>query len=177
MKNLISVALLLVLLPGISPAQVLHSREEALQRAFPGAEHIETIHLYLTASQRQAFERVTGAASDSALYTFYIGHREGRRLGIAAIESAPVRTQPATLLVVLNPDLSVRFVEVLAFFEPSEYFPSPRWLAQFAGRGGATDLNLGKDLHGITGATLTTQAVLRQVRRTTAMAAFIPGEN
>lgn len=152
-------------------------REEALQQAFPEADHIEAIHLYLTATQRQAYERVTGTASDTSLYTLYIGYLEGRRLGIAAIESAPVRTQPATLLVVLNPDLSVRFVEVLAFFEPSEYSPSPRWLGQFAGRSGVMDLRLGKDLHGITGATLTTQAVLRQVRRTTAMAAFLPREN
>lgn len=177
MRRLISVALFLILIPDISHAQILHSREEALRLAFPGAERIETVNLYLTASQRQTLELATGAAGNTSLYTFYIGYRDGRRLGIAAIESAPVRTQLATLLVVLNPDLRVRLVEVMAFFEPSEYSPSPRWLAQFAGRTGRGDIRLGTDLHGITGATLSTQAVLRQVRKTTAMATCLPGES
>lgn len=176
MHRLLFFALLLLLCPGLSRAQPGPTRTEALKRVLADAERIETVSLYLTAEQRHTVEQASGGAGTSSLCTFYVGYRQGRRIGVAAIESAPVRTQPATLLVVLNPDLSVRRVEVLAFSEPNEYSPSPRWLAQFAGRSAQTGLRLGDDLQGITGATLSTQAVLRQVRRTTALAALLPQE-
>lgn len=72
-------------------------------------------------------------------------------------------------MVVLDPDGKVRFIEILAFFEPEEYKPAKRWLDQFGGKTLSPQLRIGGDIQGITGATLSAQAIARQVRKSSAM--------
>lgn len=163
-------ALLLgLLLPAAAGAGAYMNRAEALELAFPGAERVETVNLFLTAEEAQEVARLSGAPLDSALFTFYVGRRGETVTAYAAIEAATVRTLPETVLVVLDPDGRVRFTEILAFFEPEEYLPPRRWLAQFAGRSLSPELRVGGDIQGITGATLSAQAVTRQVRKTAAL--------
>ncbi|GAB4253449.1 FMN-binding protein [Deferrisoma sp.] len=157
-------------------AGTYHTKEEALRLAFPGADRVDTRTLYLTETQAREVETLSGARLEGRVYTFYVGLREGKPLGYAAIEAATVRTLPQTLLVVLGPDLRVRSVRVLAFFEPEEYLPPERWLAQFRGRGLDPDLRVGGGIQGITGATLSAQAVTRQVRRVLALARLLGSE-
>lgn len=173
MKTLIVLLTLLFLLPGSGRSEVRYSRDQALKLAFPRADRIEPRNLFLNDSERAAVGRAAGTHLDSGLYTFYVGYRGGEVTGYAAIEAATVRTQPATVMVVLNPDRSVRLVEILAFFEPPEYRPQQRWLAQFGGRRLGPQLRVGSDIQGITGATLSAQALTRQVRKTLAMAAYL----
>ena len=170
MKYLLSILLLqLLALPGISWGGALMSKADALKLAFPAAERIETINLFLTEAQMAQVKRRSGVTPDSALYTFYVGKKGQEITGYAAIEAATVRTLPETVMVVLNPDGSVRFTEILAFFEPSEYMPSKRWLDQFRQIRLSTALRVGADIQGISGATLSAQAITRQVRKTTAL--------
>jgi len=173
MKHLLLLVLLLSLatLPGLAAAD--SPRDAALARAFPRAERIETRTLFLDQDQRAEAGRQSGVPIGSSLYTFYVGYRDGRVLGYAAIEAATVRTQPETVMVVLNPDRSVRFVEILAFFEPPEYRPPQRWLDQFRDRRLDPKLRVGGEIQGITGATLSAQALTRQVRKTVALAAYL----
>ncbi|GAB6062741.1 FMN-binding protein [Deferrisoma palaeochoriense] len=157
-------------------AGTYHTKDEALRLAFPEADRVDTRTLYLTEAQAHEVEALSGARLDGRVYTFYVGLKGERPLGYAAIEAATVRTLPQTLLVVLGPDLRVRWVRVLAFFEPEEYLPPERWLAQFPGRGLGPDLRVGGGIQGITGATLSAQAVTRQVRRVLALAQLLAPE-
>jgi Na+-translocating ferredoxin:NAD+ oxidoreductase RnfG subunit len=76
-----------------------------------------------------------------------------------------VRTVSEALLVALTPEGTVRSVRLLAFHEPEEYRPPSRWLAQFEGAHLGPGLRLGRDVHTIAGATLTSRAATRAVRR------------
>jgi len=58
---------------------------------------------------------------------------------------------------------------MLAFHEPSEYQPPPRWLGQFEGRALSPELHLHRDVHALAGATLSSQAVVRSVRTVLAL--------
>jgi Na+-translocating ferredoxin:NAD+ oxidoreductase RnfG subunit len=167
----IAVALTLVLAAfgSIAQGKVYLPKGDALQLAFAGADEIETVNLYLTEEEMKEVSRASGASVDSALYTFYVGKKEGQTLGYAAIEAATVRTLPETVMVAMNPDGSVGFVEILAFFEPEEYKPSKRWLDQFQGERLNANLRVGGDIQGLTGATLSAQAITRQVRKSSAM--------
>jgi len=149
--------------------RVFSTREEALQQAFPGADSIDMVNLYLTEQELEQVYRASGVKPDSSLYTFYAGRSNGRVTGYAAIEAAIVRTLQETVIVVLEPDGSVRYTEILAFFEPDEYRPPKRWLDQFIGKVLSTQLRIGGDIQGITGATLSAQAITRQVRKSAAM--------
>lgn len=149
------------------------NKDQALKLAFPTADAVETKTLYLTGEQKSRLAALSGAAPESAIHTFYRGRDAGTVTGYAAIEATTVRTLPQTLLVALTPDCRVRFVEVLAFFEPAEYKPPGRWLDQFREASLSPGLRVGGDLQGITGATLSARSVARQVRKTTALCSFL----
>lgn len=115
-----------------------------------------------------------GTAPESRLFTYYRGTRDDALTGFAVIDIHTVRTLPEALLVVLTPTGTVERVVLLAFHEPPEYRPSERWLGQFAGRRLDTDgWRVGRDLHGISGATLTAHAVRDAVRRIVALHAVV----
>jgi hypothetical protein len=68
---------------------------------------------------------------------------------------------------VLDPGGSITRVLLLAFYEPPEYRPPDRWLAQFSGRreGDGRDWRVGRGVHGLSGATLTAHAVSDALHR------------
>jgi Na+-translocating ferredoxin:NAD+ oxidoreductase RnfG subunit len=158
-----------LVLTGIAWSGAYMTRSQALDLAFPAADRVETVNLYLDQEQVGEVERLTGSMLKSPIYTFYQGWAGDQVVGYATIEAATVRTHPETVMVVLTPQGQVRFVEVLAFFEPEEYLPSKRWLAQFVGQELSGNLRVGGEIQGITGATLSAQAITRQVRKVTAL--------
>lgn len=159
-----------ITLAGLAWGGTYLSKTEALKRAFPQADRVETVNLFLTPEEVTEISRLAGAPLTSPLHTFYVGKKGTQTLGYAAIEAATVRTMPETVMIVLTPDARVSFVEILAFFEPEEYLPSRRWLQQFVGAQLSDALRIGGSVQAMTGATLSAQAVTRQVRLTTALA-------
>ncbi len=159
------------------PAQstVFHSREEALQVAFPDADRTEPRDFFLTPEQRSEIEHRAKAPLDSNLITVYVGYRGDQTIGYAMLDTHVVRTLPETFLVVLKPDGVVAATHVLAFYEPLEYLPGDRWLAQFLGKRLQEDLQVGRGIAAITGSTLSSRAVAAGVRRALAIHAVLLG--
>jgi len=153
------------LIAGAAQATVYYARDEALKLAFPDAERVETRDLFLTAEQRAAIEDRAKSKLDSDLLTIYIGHRGDQILGYAIFDTHTVRTLPETFLVVLTPGGKVASTYLMAFYEPTEYSPPPRWLAQFRDASLTDDLRVGRGIAAITGSTLTSNAVTGGIRR------------
>ena len=156
---------------GTAPAAgaVFHSRSEALGLAFPDADRIERKSFVLTEVQKQAVEEQSRAPLDSQLVTVYTAHGPEGPIGYALIDIHRVRTMNEALLVVLGNNGRVRSLRLLAFHEPPEYMPPPRWLEQFEERSSEDSLRVRGDIHAIAGATLSTRAVTRAVRRSLAL--------
>ena len=150
-------------------AEVFASKREALEQAFPGSDSIESRTLVLDDEQAAAIERRSHGELESRLATIHTGIRDGRVLGYAIIDVHTVRTFPEAFLVVLDPGGRVVSTRILAFYEPPEYMPPERWLAQFDQRRLEPSLSLGGSIHGIAGATLSSHAVTRGVRRALAL--------
>ncbi|BCA79914.1 FMN-binding protein [Desulfuromonas sp. AOP6] len=167
---------LLLLAPDLSLGKALMSKSEALKLAFPEAERVETIHLFLSPAEMEQVKKLSGVLPDSPIFTFYVGKKAEQTTGYAAIEAGVVRTLPETVMVVLNTDGTVRFTEILAFFEPPEYMPAKRWLDQFRNIQLSPELRVGGGIHGISGATLSAEAITRQVRKITAMGSILLSE-
>lgn len=165
-------ALALLVMGGLAApradAKVFHSQEEALELAFPGADRIDSRTYIITGSQKRAIEKLARSELESELITLFSGWRGDELLGRAFIDVHTVRTLPEAFMVVLSPAGQVTSLRVLAFYEPSEYMPTTRWYQQFDGAdreklsGG---LRLGRDVHGVVGATLSARAVTKSVRR------------
>lgn len=161
--------LLCLLAAAPAAAEVFLSQREALGLAFPGADQIEKKSVVLDDAQAAAVERLSGAKLESRLVTLHQGYRGGELLGYALIDIHNVRTLPEAFLVVLSPDGRVASLHMLAFYEPSEYKPPARFLAQFGERSLDAELRLGGAIHGIAGSSLSARAVTTGVRRSLAL--------
>ena len=157
----------LTLLSPVS-VQAQTTREEALARLFPGAR-IEAERVFLTEAQRQRAEELSGVDVDSLLIARYVATEGDRVVGLAYIDTHVVRTKNESLLIGLNPDRTVRRVEVTAFLEPTEYMASEAWYAQYESRGLSDDLDLQRAIRPIAGASLTGRAATEAVRRALAI--------
>lgn len=160
----IVVSLMVMVMTSSLPAQVRMTREDALTLYFPGAE-VTRKTVFLTAVEAEAIQTRARTNVESKIVTYYRAAKNGATVGTAFLETKTVRTMPATFIVVINPDTSVRAVEMLAFHEPEDYLPSARWLGQFAGKGPDDDLFLKRGIHSIAGSTLSAQAISDAVRR------------
>ncbi len=144
-------------------ARVLLSQKDALSFAFPSAKP-ERKTAFLTDAQAQAVEKAAQAKLESKVWTYYVSGST-----TAYFESHLVRTMNETIMVVVGADAKIAFVEILSFAEPDDYRASKRWLGQFPGRELEDDLALRRGLRGIAGASLTSEAVTRAVRRVLAV--------
>ena len=137
--------------------------DQALAQAFPGAR-IERRTLALSPADVKTVESRARARCASRLATAYVAWRGDTLAGVAWTDRRVVRTREALLLVAVAPDTTVARIEVLAFFEPPDYRPVPRWLALFRGRGARAPLTPPRTVPAVSGATLTSRAVNESAR-------------
>lgn len=163
---------------GSARGEVFHSRESALKLAFPEADRVEAVDVILTREQAAEVQRRAGVRPESRMVTAYAGWRGSQALGWAFLDTHDVRTLPETVMFVVSPEGRIEQARLLAFHEPPEYRPAGAWFARLAGAGLDDDLRLGRRVDGISGATLSAQAVAAAARRVLAVwrVALAPSE-
>jgi hypothetical protein len=175
-RALVAAVSCLGLLAGGSPAgsAVLVTQEEALELAFPEAE-VERRTAYLDEARMEEARRLAGPGVPitSALVPYYVASRSGEPVGVAYFDTHRVRTEAATVMVLVGPDDRLRRLEMIAFDEPPDYLPRPAWLAQFQDRPLDAELTLKKRIRPMTGATLTARGLTAAARRALALHAVI----
>jgi len=166
----LAAAALIVLASGTMRGKVLLTQEEALRLAFPAGTKVERRTAFLTPSQQTAAAKLARATrTPSALVSFYVGSREGREIGTAYFDTHVVRTEPETLMILIDPSGGIARIEVLSFAEPEEYLPREPWYGQFAGKKLDDDLALSRGIRPVAGATLTVRATMEAARRVLAI--------
>ena len=161
----VAVLIAAVLLASSTGATVFYTQDDAFALAFPGATRVEGETFILTGEQVKELERLGRAKLPRKVLTIHSAWKDDTLLGYAHIDVHTVRTKPEALLVVLNPDAEVTDTRVLAFHEPLEFMPSDSWYRTFVGQDMDSDLRVGFDVDGVTGATLSTWATVDSVRR------------
>lgn len=159
------VVALLVAAPTPVAAKIFASQKQALAEAFPEATRIDRKTFVLTRTQADRIESLSGMPVEARVVVFHAAYQGDRPLGYAEVAVHKVRTQPEAMLIVLTPEGRVRSVRIIAFHEPLDYLPTDRWYAQFAGKKRGDGLTLGREIHGVVGATLSAQAAADAVRR------------
>ena len=162
--------------PPAAVAQVL-TQAEALELAFPGAQ-VERRTAYLESDQLERARALAGGDVDieSEIVTHYVATRNGEFVGVAYFDAHIVRTHREVLMIVVDPDATIRRIETVAFREPPEYEAPDGWLELFEDRRLDGDLSLKGEIPPMTGATLTAVAVTRSARRVMALHSVItPG--
>ncbi len=156
---------LLILWVAPVSAQLLMTQEEALRSAFPDSASVIRQTLFLTDAQVSTIQNQARAQVESKLVIYYRAVQAGKTTGYAFFETTTIRTKPATIMVVVSPDSSLRLLQILAFYEPHDYLPAPRWLTLFQNKFLNDELWPKRSIHQITGATLSVQALTLAARR------------
>ena len=157
--------LFVFLIAASADARVLLTQEQALATAFPAPATVARQKFFLTPEQLAAARKESGVDFDDRLVVRYAGS-DGR---VAYFDTHRVRTEPETVMVVVNPDGSVDRVEILSFNEPTDYFPKRRWLDQLLHRKLDDELALNRGVRPISGASLTGRALVNATRKVLAL--------
>ena len=151
-----------------APSKVYLTVKEALELAFPGCE-VKKETVFLTKEQQAEVAKLVKGGDTVRIVWPYVARKDGTIVGTAYFDTHKVRALKETLMVVVTPAAKVARIELLAFAEPPEYVPRTSWYGQFLGKPLSDDLNLGRGIRGVTGATLTGRAATRAVRRSLAV--------
>lgn len=167
---MLALALLLALAPaaGGGAGRVFLTVDEALALAFPECS-IERATEVLSEAEEARVERLAGGELDGRLVRPYRARKDGLLVGTAYFDAHKVRTKNEVLMLVVTPAERLARVEVLSFAEPPEYLPRASFYAQFAALRLDERLDLGRDVRGVAGATLSAEAATRAARRTLAL--------
>jgi len=164
----------LLLTRGTAELHAQLSLQEALAGAFPPPAEVERRTAFLTAQDLAAVQASAGrdAPVTQRVVTYYLARKDGKPVGVAYFDSHRVRTLNEVVMIVVEPGDSgkaggdrIRSVEVLRFAEPPEYHASSPWLDQFKGKALDQELSLKRSIANMTGATLTSNAIVRATRR------------
>jgi len=146
----------------------------AVERAFPDCA-IERTTAYLDEAKRARVRALTGDDGKGVVYPYRVA-KDGVLIATVYLDRHVVRSKMETLMVAVGADGSLTRVEVLAFAEPKKYRPRQGWYDQFAGTSLATRPRIGRNIDGISGATLTSRATTRAAVRTLATHAVLDGD-
>jgi hypothetical protein len=149
-------------------SKIFYSKNEAMELAFGKDAQIEVLSLFPDKTEITKIESDAKVKLESGMFSFYVGKKQGKIVGYAAIESETVRTKPETLMVVLSPEGQIQKVTLLAFHEPPEYQAPDRWFELFNNKP-LEELDFNKGIQGISGATLSTRSALNSVRKVMAI--------
>jgi len=163
--TLVVTAVLGVVSADVVSAKVFASQEQALAEAFPEASRIDRRTVILRKNDAAEIAAITHAEVQAKIVVLHTAYQADELIGYAHIDVHNVRTKPEALMIVLTPTGTVRSVRMLAFHEPLDYLPTDRWFAQFVGKSKRDGLRVGRDIHGVVGATLSAHAAVDGVRR------------
>lgn len=168
---IVLVATLAAPAPVPAAAQARLTQQQALRLAFPEPGSIERRTAFLSEDQLERARRLAGPGVEitGGIVTYYVGEREGQRTGVAYFDSHVVRSLREVLMVVVGPDGRIGRIEVMKFEEPPEYEAPDGWIDQIEGQALGDPLSLRKDIVNMTGATLTSQAMVAAARRVLAL--------
>src|SRR3972149_9708315 len=146
-------------------AKIYINKEDALKLAFPVAESVERKTIFLTSAEVEKIEALSKTRLESKIVTYYVGMGDGGVSGYAFLGSHIVRSKPVVYMVVINPDGSLKYVEILAFYEPEEYLPHRRWFDQFKGKVLDNNLWPKRGISAVSSATLSVNGITAEVRK------------
>ncbi len=146
--------------------QVFLTKKQALELAFPGADKIERMKIWLADEEREAIGKICLQKIKDRRITYYYGVKNGQPMGYMVIDHRTGKNYPITFMVVLNTDGTVRDVEIMVYREPHGWeVRYENFMSQFFGKDAMWDYN---NVNSITGATLSVNSMKASVAKATA---------
>jgi Na+-translocating ferredoxin:NAD+ oxidoreductase RnfG subunit len=156
--------------------ETLLTQEQALKVVFPKSESVKPETKALTPAQRQALEESTGLRFPEAEYPIFVATSKGQTDGYAVILNEIGKHENITFIVGVSPKGKVMEVAVMEYRESrGGEVKEQRFLSQFRGKQSSDPIRVNQDIVNYTGATLSSYAISRGVRRALALARLFYG--
>ncbi len=144
--------------------------EQAQQLMFPDATAFRPQPLSLTTAQMQQVEKLSALPARSVQWRVVAAFKGDSLLGYMVLDDVVGKFELISYAVGINPDASVRQLEILAYREShGGEVRLPAWRRQFVGKR-APAIVLDAGIAGISGATLSCRHLTDGVRRIAAIA-------
>jgi Na+-translocating ferredoxin:NAD+ oxidoreductase RnfG subunit len=158
------------MLVSLATPETLLTQEQALKVVFPKSESVQAEKKTLTEQQRQELENNTGLRFPEAEYPTFIGKSKGQADGYAVVLNEIGKHENITFIVGVSPKGKVLEVAVMEYRESrGEEVKEQRFLSQFKGKTSSDPIRVNQDIVNYTGATLSSYAIARGVRRALAL--------
>lgn len=164
----ISILLMCLLAPGM--ADTLATEEQALKVTLPKATSIAPETRALTTTQRDQLQKQTGLRFPEKEHRFFVGSAEGKATGYAVEMNEVGKHEYITFMVGITPEGKVGDVIVMQYREArGGEVKEQRFLRQFHGKQLKDPLKVNQDIVNYTGATLSSHAIARGVKKALAL--------
>jgi thiamine biosynthesis lipoprotein len=161
-------ALLLVLTATLQiHGETYLSEEQAVKIALQGAAAVTVDTKQLTPAQRESLQRKTGLRFPEPLYKFFVGHnKDGTPNAYAVIMNEIGKEEFITFIVGMTPKGEVGDVAILEYRESrGSEVREKRFMRQFRGKKSTDPVRVNQDIINYTGATLSSEAIARGVKK------------
>lgn len=170
-------------LEAVCPAFTVLTEEQALKEVFFSGAEIETETQKMTKEMRKKIEDRLGGSlvyhqegSESADVevqkdvTFYFAKKDGERKGVAIIDVQPGKWGPVTFITAMDIKGTVKAVRVMSY-EEIRGRPIARlaYMNQYRGKTVNSTLTVGRDIVGISGATISSRSATFAVKKALAV--------
>jgi Na+-transporting NADH:ubiquinone oxidoreductase subunit NqrC len=150
------------------------SVEQAQQVIFAEANAFKSSTLQLTLEQMHQVEKLAGLPARSVAWRVIAAYKDERLLGYIVLDDVIGKFELISYAVGLQPDASVRQVEILTYRESHGLeIKNANWRKQFVGKSAGAGLSVGEGIANISGATLSCSHVTDGVRRIAAIAQVV----
>ena len=150
------------------------SAEEARHAMFAEATAFKDISLNLNATQMNEVQKIAGVPARSVAWRVVAAYKGDALLGYMVLDDVIGKYELISYAVGLNPDASVRQVEILNYREShGAEIKNAAWRRQFVNKTAQNGLRAGEDIATISGATLSCTHVTDGVRRIAAIAQVV----
>ena len=166
-------------LAGVCYAFVLLTKEAALKKIFGSGSEITVETKVLEGQKLEDIKRRLGgrlveyqAGSESRRVAgkkridFHFASREGKKIGVAIIDVEPGKWGPVEFIIALNLEGVVKVVKVMSYQEKrGRPIARASYMRQYRGKTSKSTLKVGKDITGISGATISSRSATFAVRK------------
>lgn len=139
---------------------LIQSPQEAMKAHFSNITTVEQDSMILTKKEQHKVEMLAKVKLNSKLFRIYTAKNKMDTVGYGILLTKKIRTKSAAILYIIDTKGALQSIEIIAFNEPRDYLPSPRWLAQFNPNALQPHL-LKETITPISGATLSANAVVK----------------
>lgn len=160
------VLLLLVSISLLTANDIKDKSEETIEKFFNGNVEYEMIVFKIPLDLKNKIERkVQQTFSHDKLYIWKV-RENGKVVGFAVLDNVLGKSMPITFLVIFDMNCKILNSSVIKYREPyGGAVKNENWNAQFKNKDSSSSYEVGKEINGISGATISVHSVSKGIHK------------